>query len=120
MGHILTRTNSYTLTQQTCTQQTPLPRTFVIPYTETRVFIITLVGRRNQLTLKYLTPVSSYMHISNSTNTSWWFRGIKRVPRSDSGQLIQRAFLSTYAGTALHHPMYPLADVISRNVSILR
>ena len=35
----------------------------------------------------------------SSTGTSRWWHGLKRVPRSDLDQLIQRAFLLTCAGT---------------------
>ena len=36
-----------------------------------------------------------------TTSTSWYRRGLKRVPRSDLDKLIQRAVLPTCAGTIL-------------------
>ena len=43
-----------------------------------------------------------YCILYSYTSTSWRWRGLKKVPRRDLDQLIQRAFLPTCAGTILH------------------
>ena len=56
--------------------------------------------------MKKFLILNSYKYIMcNSTSIGWQQRGLKSVPRVDLDQIIQRAFLSTCAGTSCIRPL---------------